>query len=204
MCCVQVYRLICRASVEDQMLDRIRRKLFLSVKLMGTSNTCDSSYHANMGSHELMDILRKGSSALNSVDDEMNLGRFLNASIHEILELSRQRESARDAKMRKELSAETDVNDERLVVDAEAEQRKLLSGVAQVRSRLFEGKLVKRGDNSSTRNIAKEWKEMQKRARVDRTVMVDGMAFVIADPFSVAVRLLSSISLMFYLIHLNE
>ncbi|EED81795.1 predicted protein, partial [Postia placenta Mad-698-R] len=27
---VKVYRLICQGSVEDQMLDRIRRKLFLS------------------------------------------------------------------------------------------------------------------------------------------------------------------------------
>ncbi|KAG1847208.1 P-loop containing nucleoside triphosphate hydrolase protein, partial [Suillus subalutaceus] len=29
---VKVYRLICRGSVEDQMLDRIRRKMFLSLK----------------------------------------------------------------------------------------------------------------------------------------------------------------------------
>ncbi|KDQ15288.1 hypothetical protein BOTBODRAFT_187400 [Botryobasidium botryosum FD-172 SS1] len=179
---VKVYRLICRASVEDQMLDRIRRKLFLSVKLMGSTSanpSADSSdANSSLGSSELIDILRKGSSALTSSDDEMSLAQFLDAPISEILDLSRAKETARDAKMKQELAEDASI-DTQLLHAAEEEQARLLSGVAQVRSRLFEGKVVNRASNEE---IKQEWEEMQKRAWVDRTVMVDGLAFVVDQP----------------------
>ncbi|KIJ13016.1 hypothetical protein PAXINDRAFT_163783 [Paxillus involutus ATCC 200175] len=190
---VKVYRLICGGSVEDQMLDRIRRKLFLSLKVMSatpsaapSSGGTQSEENAQFKYTELMDILRKGTSAISRTDSGMDFGRFLVAPIHDILEGSREREGARDARIKKDLKADgTDGADglkikaeetEKLLQDAEEEERRLLSGVAQVHSRLFEGKVVDRPQNNQ--QIADEWQELQKRARVDRLVVVDGIHVV--------------------------
>lgn len=172
------------------MLDRIRRKLFLSLKVMASSTSSSSPTEdkSQLKTTELMDILRKGSSALSRSDVGMDLGTFLNAPIQQILDDSREREGVRDAKMKKELGSSQDASDdtagaaleidEKVLMDAEEEERKLLAGVAQVQSRLFEGKLVKR--NQDNRQIAQEWQELQKRAHIDRTVVIDGIT-VIAD-----------------------
>lgn len=169
------------------MLDRIRRKLFLSVKVMGGTDNPANSDNSQLGRSEVMDILRKGSSALSRDGDGMDLARFLGAPIDEILDFSHSKEVARDAKIKKELNdadrqqIKVEI-DEKLLVDAEAEERELLSGIAQVQSRLFEGRLVKQVKNN--KEIAHEWRELQKRARVDRLVMVDGIA-VLADHLAV-------------------
>ncbi|KAF8838568.1 hypothetical protein BDN67DRAFT_73595 [Paxillus ammoniavirescens] len=190
---VKVYRLICGGSVEDQMLGRIRRKLFLSLKVMSatpsaapSSSGTQSEENSQLKFTELMDILRKGTSAISRTDSGMDFGRFLVAPIHEILEVSREREGARDARIKKDLKTDgiggADGPDikaeetEKLLQDAEEEERRLLSGVAQVHSRLFEGKFVDRPQNNQ--QIADEWRELQKRARVDRLVVVDGIHVV--------------------------
>lgn len=170
------------------MLDRIRRKLFLSLKVMSLNAVDGKESDENaqqLKRAELMDILRKGSGAISREESGMDFGRFSNAPIDAILEESRTREGARDARMRKDLATREDeepaVKSEetgQLLQDAEEEERRLLSGVAQVQSRLFEGQVVHRRQNNQ--QIAQEWKELQKRARVDRLVMVDGM-HVMAD-----------------------
>ncbi|KDQ50600.1 hypothetical protein JAAARDRAFT_63080 [Jaapia argillacea MUCL 33604] len=168
---VKVYRLICRGSVEDQMLDRIRRKLFLSVKVMGSDNPSGGE-HSGMRSEELMDILRKGSSALERNNDGMDLEEFLDAPINTILEHSRSRETVREAKMKHEMGVKEkneEENDEKLLAAAEDEEAALLSGVAQVQSRLFDGRLVQRNN----KEIAEEWQELRKRQRTNRTVIID-------------------------------
>jgi SWI/SNF-related matrix-associated actin-dependent regulator of chromatin subfamily A member 5 len=163
------------------MLDRIRRKLFLSVKVMGGSDNPTNSDGSQLGRSDIMDILRKGSSALSRGENGMSLARFLDAPIGDILNDSRSREDVRDAKIKRDLDADgSDIKveiDEKLLVDVEAEERELLSGVALVQSRLFEGKVVQ---NKNNKQIADEWQELQKRARVDRLVMIDGIA-VLAD-----------------------
>ncbi|KAG6887949.1 hypothetical protein C0995_011389 [Termitomyces sp. Mi166 len=173
---VKVYRLICQGSVEDQMLDRIRRKLFLSYKIMGSDNPT-SSESTSLGSSELMDILRRGSSALSHSDSGMNLSRFLEASIADVLEHSRSLEKKRDVKIKSDLKVDkVDVGDEQLLLAAEEEERRLLSGVAQVQSRLFEGKVV--GKSQTNADIAAEWRNLGKRAREDRTIKIGGMTFI--------------------------
>ncbi|KAF9219876.1 hypothetical protein BS17DRAFT_371007 [Gyrodon lividus] len=194
---VKVYRLICGGSVEDQMLDRIRRKLLLSLKVMAntprpttdaTSSSSDTQSEENtqLKYTELMDILRKGSSAISRTDNGMEFGWFLNAPIHEILEESREREGARDARIKKDLKTEgtsgadepnVKVEDtEKILHDAEEEERRLLNGVAQVQSRLFEGKVIDRPQNNQ--QIAEEWRKLQKRAGADRLVVIDGIHVV--------------------------
>ncbi|GBE87288.1 ISWI chromatin-remodeling complex ATPase ISW2 [Sparassis crispa] len=172
---VKVYRLICRGSVEDQMLDRIRRKLFLSLKVMAADGSSSDEQNSALKTSELLQILKKGSSALSQNNDAMDLPRFLEAPIQEILDASRERDDLRAAKVKK-LEGET--VDQKLVKDAEEEERRLLSGIAQVQSRLFEGKLVTQPRQN--KDIAREWKELQKRSRSDRIVLVDGMEMIAA------------------------
>jgi SWI/SNF-related matrix-associated actin-dependent regulator of chromatin subfamily A member 5 len=168
------------------MLDRIRRKLFLSLKIMGSADGSSSSENMNMGSNELMNILRKGSSVLAASDVGMNLARFLEADLLDILEESRSLEKSRDAKIKQELKVEgTNGENEKLLLDADEEERRLLSGVAQVQSRLFEGKVVQRAQNNS--DIANEWRDLSKRARGNRTVVVDGMTFAAMLPAPITV-----------------
>ena len=159
------------------MLDRIRRKLFLSVKIMGSNNS--SSENASLDSGELLDILRKGSSALMGSDGGMDLSRFLDASLADILHDSKKTEELRNVVIKRDVKKECTEGDAKLLEDAEEEERRLLSGVAQVQSRFFEGRMIQRKNNTE---IANEWKDLEKRARTDRTVNVDGMAFIVSAP----------------------
>ncbi|KAF9067977.1 SNF2 family N-terminal domain-containing protein [Rhodocollybia butyracea] len=207
---VKVYRLICGGSVEDQMLDRLRRKLFLSVKIMGSDNPGQSASNADtsgMGSAALIDILRKGSSALLPGSD-MDLSKFIQAPIDEILSTSKAREDARDAKLLQSLQGSNspgtedimnnghpDACNQQLLKDAEEEEQRLLSGVAQVRCRLFEGQILERAGRSN-KDIADEWTNIQKRASKSReTVVLNGMTFVVdLEPVAPTVRLDSQLS----------
>ncbi len=158
------------------MLDRIRRKLFLSVKIMGSNN---SSENTSLGSSELLDILRKGSSALMRSDDSMDLSQFLDASLDDILQDSKKVEEMRDVIFKRDVKKEECTSDDtKLLEDAEEEERRLLKGVAQVQSRFFEGRMIQRQTNTE---IANEWQDLQKRARTGRTVNIGGMAFIVSE-----------------------
>lgn len=169
------------------MLDRIKRKLFLSVKIMGSDNPSSSQSNNMLRSNELMDILRKGSSALANSDGGMDLEQFLRADVSAILDASRLRETSRDTKIKQECKEEEGVGGEmlddvaqaKLLKEAEEEEKALLSGVAQVRCRLFEGQMVQRSQPTTLKQVADEWRDLQKRSRTDRTVVVDGMAFIL-------------------------
>ena len=169
------------------MLDRIRRKLFLSLKIMGSTDGSPSSENTTLGSAELLSILRKGSGALTATDIGMDITRFLDAKIADVLEESRSLEKSRGVKIKRELKVEEgmDCGNEKLLLDAEEEERRLLSGIAQVQSRLFEGKVVQSQQTNS--EIANEWQDLSKRARVDRTIVVDGMTFIAMPPASATV-----------------
>ena len=122
--------------------------------------------------HELMGILHRGTSALtrweaDSVDK--GLSAFLSSSIGEILARSKRTEDLRDFKIKRE--AGEVMNDKKLAVDLEEEERKLLSGIAQVQTRLFEGRHHKRDEQA----FEDEWTAMQKRARVHRLITVNGI-----------------------------
>ncbi|THU84851.1 hypothetical protein K435DRAFT_970985 [Dendrothele bispora CBS 962.96] len=179
---VHVYRLICGGSVEDQMLDRIRRKLFLSVKLMG-SDSAASSEDAGIKSSELLDILRKGSSVLVGSSDNLDLQTFIDAPISTILETSKSREQARDAKLKNDMN-ETNVDEdsERLLRDAQEEEKRLLSGVAQVKCRFFDGKYFERKREG---DIPEEWKQLDKRVRHNNLRMIDGLNYIVDGPIEV-------------------
>jgi len=168
------------------MLDRIRRKLFLSLKVIGSAEVSPSE-DSSLGARELMDILRRGSSALSTDGDEMTLSKFLKAPIEDILEVSRKTDKVKDTKIKSELPVDQVKNvkaeegadvglDQQALRDVEEEEMRLLKGIALVQSRLFEGKVIQRG--SGNKDIARAWEDAQKRAKVDRLVVVDGMHVV--------------------------
>lgn len=168
------------------MLDRIRRKLFLSLKVIGSAEDSHSE-DSSLGTAELLDILRRGSSALSTEGDEMTLARFLKAPIEDMLEVSRKMDEVKQVKIKLELPANqvTRVKTEDgvgaglnppILRDVEEEEMRLLSGIALVQSRLFEGKFVQRG--TGNKDIARAWEDVQTRAKVDRLVIVDGMQVV--------------------------
>ncbi|KIY73274.1 hypothetical protein CYLTODRAFT_485710 [Cylindrobasidium torrendii FP15055 ss-10] len=140
---VQVYRLICRGSVEDQMLDRLRRKLFLSLKVMANSGAAPAAgdNESTLNLNDLCSILRRGSSALENSPFDMDLATFTAAPVAEIVRVSREREQGRDAKLAAEQEGKDKAGNDALL-SAEEEERQLLSGVAHVKCRLFEGRLI--------------------------------------------------------------
>ncbi|KAJ7837384.1 hypothetical protein B0H14DRAFT_3460173 [Mycena olivaceomarginata] len=91
------------------------------------------------------------------------LARFRGASLQEILDVSRARDTVHAAQVKHELNMEVvgegggAEEEEALLRSVEEEERALLSGVARVQSRLFEGALVER---------AKAPKQRKKRWRV--------------------------------------
>ncbi|KAK0200570.1 P-loop containing nucleoside triphosphate hydrolase protein [Desarmillaria ectypa] len=153
-------------SVEDQMLDRLRRKSILTLKIMEGDS---SSENASLRPNELKGILRKGSSALSSSNDHMNLDRFLDAYISDIVGASRVREDARDAEMKQNAGENDSAAAKGLVLSAEEEERQLLSGMAQVKCRLFEGNVVEKGKH--VEDIVPKL-SAQKRARNNNTVTI--------------------------------
>lgn len=183
------------------MLDRIRRKLFLSLKVVGSAEVSPSE-DSTLGTSELMDILRRGSSALSTDGDDMTLAKFLKAPIEDILEVSRKMDKVKETKIKSELPADQvnkvkaegmDVGlDRQALRDVEEEEMKLLKGVALVQSRLFEGKVVQKG--SGNKDIAKAWEDVQKKVKVDRLITVDGMQFVAENitPLAVIISLFIS------------
>jgi SWI/SNF-related matrix-associated actin-dependent regulator of chromatin subfamily A member 5 len=181
------------------MLDRIRRKLFLSLKVIGSADV-SSSENSSFGRNELLDILRRGSSALSTDNGEMTLAKFLKAPIEDILEVSRKMDKIKDTKIKSEFPVDEVDNarteqgldagiDQQALRDVEEEEMRLLKGVALVQSRLFEGKVVQRGTN---KDIAMAWEDVQKRARVDSLVMVDDLQVTADHIAPLAVTILCS------------
>jgi len=117
--------------------------------------------------NELLQILKRGTSALarwegNSSDK--NLSAFLFSSLEEILARSKRTEDLREFKIKQEAGG----HDENLAVDIEEEGKKILTGIAQVQTRLFEGRHHQRSEQA----FAVQWEEMQKKAMEDLPIMV--------------------------------
>ncbi|KAI8821328.1 P-loop containing nucleoside triphosphate hydrolase protein [Fimicolochytrium jonesii] len=145
---VTVYRLVCQDTVEEQMLTRLQKKLFLSLKV--TEDMRDPNgegVEANLSTGQLMSMLRRGARALTRVFETAE--DFAKSDIKHIIEKSKEYQNLVDAEADKEEDFE-------------------LEGMEQVQSRLFEGAVVPKDEKS----IAEEWKDLKKRERQERVVMV--------------------------------
>ncbi|KIY45888.1 hypothetical protein FISHEDRAFT_48182 [Fistulina hepatica ATCC 64428] len=172
---VKVYRLIIKNSVEDQMLDRIRRKLFLSLKILGSDNASSSS-DPSLKFTELINILRNGSSALDHTD-ALRFADFLKMDVDTILSQSRALGNMKDTRLNSELGGETKEGDAKVLEDEEKETQRLLAGVARVHSRLFDGEIIQKKVSPLSENL--ETPELGKRARRNRISTVGGMEYIL-------------------------
>ncbi|GAA5946579.1 hypothetical protein JCM3765_000305 [Sporobolomyces pararoseus] len=193
---VQVYKFVCQDSVEEQMLTRLRKKLYLSAKVMGSMRNLNEQAAAGgeadgdeaaqkedeapkMSRGELAGILRGGASALGrwSNDDGTDpFNSFKASTIVEIVERGKDRDENKEAGIKLELGENlSEEQKKKLEKEEEEAEALLLAGREAVQSRKFEGKMY----GASNSDIRQEWQEMEgKQARLDksRTTLVDGFA----------------------------
>lgn len=157
---------------------RLRKKLFLSCKVMTeTSNNADSDQDG-MGARELLNILRRGTSAVarwEADSSDRGLSAFLSASLEEILTRSKQTERLRDNKLKHEAGEMTD--NDNLVEELEQEEQELLSNATVVRTRFFEGQWHRKDEKA----LNQEWNDIQKRNRTQRLVIHNGIASLVDE-----------------------
>ncbi|KAI8917041.1 SNF2 family N-terminal domain-containing protein [Powellomyces hirtus] len=150
---VTVYRLVCQDTVEEQMLGRLQKKLYLSAKVTEDMQDPHPGAEPSFSKGELMSMLRRGARAVTRIFDDNS--EFVKSDIEHILEKSREYQ----------LKVEEEI-------DVDVEDDFKLEGMEQVQSRLFEGET----HHKSKKDIGREWQELTKRAREERTILIDGHA----------------------------
>ena len=174
---VTVYKLCTQGTVEEQMLGRIQKKLYLSTKV--TESMRDIHYEASsklnipgdklaeedmpqLGTSELMSLVRRGAQAL--AHPELDVNEMLGWDWPTVLEKCKDQPA--------------DIHLPGLQTGAtvkEEDERNWLSQVEQVESRIFQGKKhSKVKQTSSLTVIADEWSREQRRVGKNTTVIIDG------------------------------
>jgi SWI/SNF-related matrix-associated actin-dependent regulator of chromatin subfamily A member 5 len=170
---VTIYRLITQGTVEEQMMGRIRKKLYLSAKVtesMRDIHTKTSSIGLGgdaeenaptLSTGQLMTLVRAGSRAI--ARPEIDPSEMLKWDWETTIQKCRD--------YQEKLENETKEG----AAEAEEEERRWLSEMERVETRVFEGKRHEKSDGGDTnRDIAKEWSREARRLGMERVVMVDG------------------------------
>ncbi|KAJ3052145.1 hypothetical protein HK097_006842, partial [Rhizophlyctis rosea] len=163
---VKVYRLISEGTVEEQMLTRIQKKLYLSEKVtadLHDPNSSDDSTNITMSKNQLMSVLRLGAKAV--ARDSTDFEDFMKTEIDEILEKSRAHQKSVDEGLEKR-------------EESKEEEKFVLEGMEAVRCAVWEGKKIDR--TKSFTSIADEWKDLAQRERKARVVKI-GTHAVLAE-----------------------
>ncbi|KAK4051791.1 hypothetical protein OIV83_002495 [Microbotryomycetes sp. JL201] len=198
---VHVYRFVCQDSVEEQALTRLRKKLYLSAKVMGSMKNAadrpaDEQVEEDAGATEqneddapkmtrgeLAGILRGGAGALARWESEDGdaFTEFKNMSFDDLRERGRQRDERKEVGIKLEAGEQLTEEQRQQLEREEAEAEKLLlQGREAVQARKFEGATYK----ATNHEIREEWEQMVSRASTSRTVMIDGHA-VLKDTLNV-------------------
>lgn len=174
---VTVYRLITQGTVEEQMMGRIRKKLYLSAKVtesMRDIHTSTSSKNAaanaddvlpNLTTNQLMNLVRSGSRAIarEEIDPAEMLKWDWDTMIGKCRDYSAKLKSEEDAAAAGQPSSD------------EEEERRWLSEMEKVETRVFEGKNhVHDPKRNTNHDISTEWTRESRRLGMERVVMVDG------------------------------
>jgi SWI/SNF-related matrix-associated actin-dependent regulator of chromatin subfamily A member 5 len=166
---VTVYRLVTQDSVEEQALTRLTKKLYLSIKVTSTIGSPDSEA-PSFSKGELVKLLRMGATALATPIG----AEWKDKPIEEILKESHERQ-----KKREDLVMSDD--------DLETMEADLLRDQERIKTNIFEGRVLSRTYKEitdgtplpiplSTTNQKIEWRDLTKRSRTERTVIIDGHA----------------------------
>ncbi|KAL9125135.1 MAG: hypothetical protein Q9217_005611 [Psora testacea] len=177
---VTVYKLCTQGTVEEQMLGRIQKKLYLSAKVTESMrdvhlNTASKTKKGGLGgklmeteddmpqldTSQLMSLVRRGAQTL--AHPELDVNEMLSWDWDTMLERC------------KDKPADFLVFEQTQIGTAKEEaEKKWLSQIEQVQSRVFDGK--KHKTVKGAREIAKEWSREERRVGKNTTVMVDGFA----------------------------
>ena len=178
---VTVYKLCTQGTVEEQMLGRIQKKLYLSAKV--TESMRDIHFNPvsktkkgpggrvveteddvpQLGTSELMSLVRRGAQTL--AHPEIDVNEMMGWDFSTMLEKC------------KDNPADHLVAEQTGVSSNEETEQRWLAQIEQVQSRVFEGKKhMKTADINSYGGIAQEWERESRRVGKETTVMVDGFA----------------------------
>ncbi|EPE34947.1 P-loop containing nucleoside triphosphate hydrolase [Glarea lozoyensis ATCC 20868] len=178
---VTIYKLVSQGTVEEQMMGRIQKKLYLSAKVTEAMQDIHTKFGGakkakfgrpkesednmpQLSTGQLMTLVRRGASAISR--PEIDVSEMLSWDWETTVlkckdqpaDVNVQRDAIPDKK-----------------VDEEAE-RKWLTEMERVESSVFAGKQLVRGKISSNRDIAEEFNRADRRKDKNTTVMVDGFA----------------------------
>ena len=177
---VTVYKLCTQGTVEEQMLGRIQKKLYLSAKVTESMQNIHSAKTVKKGSggrldaadedmpqlntSQLMSLVRRGAQAL--AHPEIDINDMLEWDWPTMIEKCKDKPA--DAAVAKDTGVTSAVQED--------DERKWLEQVEHVHSRIFHGKqYLKQKDDYNS--IAEDWSSRaDRRAGKETTVMVDGFA----------------------------
>ena len=180
---VTIYKLCTQGTVEEQMMGRIQKKLYLSAKVTESMRNINSTPVSKtkkgpggrlveaadddmpqMDTSQLMSLVRRGAQAL--AHPELDVNEMLGWNWPTMLDKCKDR------------PADVHVS-EQLQVDKvkEEDEKNWLSQMEQVESRVFQGRrYTKEKDLGNYGDISKDWVREERRKGKNTTVMVDGYA----------------------------
>lgn len=179
---VTIYKLVSQGTVEEQMMGRIQKKLYLSAKVteamqdihtkFGTGKKSKRGPAKNddnmpqLNTNQLMTLVRRGASAISR--PEIDVNDMLSWDWETTV--AKCKDQPADVTVKKDAVPDAKV-------DEEAE-RKWLSEMERVESSVFDGKKLSKGNKpKSHKEIAQEFfNKEDRRIGKNTTVMVDGFA----------------------------
>ena len=177
---VTVYKLCTQGTVEEQMMGRIQKKLYLSAKVTESMRNVHSpaSNSRNgpggrigakadddmpqLDTSQLMSLVRRGAQAL--THPELDINEMLGWDWSTMLE-----------RCKDNPSNPTVAEDTGVTVNSE-DEKKWLSQMEHVESRVFQGKKYAKQKDNSFNNISEDWSREQRRIGKETTVMVGSYA----------------------------
>ena len=179
---VTVYKLCTQGTVEEQMMGRIAKKLYLSAKVTesmrdihstqtvkpkkkGRESTAADEEMPQLDTSQLMSLVRRGAQALSH--PELDVDEMLSWDWPTMLEKCKDKPA--DIHVSEQTQASTVVKED--------DEKKWLSQMEQVESRVFQGKKwSKEKAIGGYGDIQQEWSREERRKGKNTTVMVDGFA----------------------------
>ena len=180
---VTVYKLCTQGTVEEQMMGRIQKKLYLSAKVTETmrdlhfsetpkENKRDSmpgekgadGEMPQLGTNELISLVRRGAQTL--AHPELDVNEMLSWDWNTMLQ--RCKDQPADVSVAKDSGSKHSSKEE------EEDEKTWLAQAEQVQSRVFEGKKHKKSALENNSTIAQEWSRESRRVGKNTTVMIDG------------------------------
>jgi len=179
---VTIYKLCTQGTVEEQMMGRIQKKLYLSAKVTESMRDVHTTPKVKKGpggkvvaaadddmpqldTSQLMSLVRRGAQAL--AHPELDVNDMLNWDWATMLDKC------------KDKPADFHVSEQGRgdAMFKEEDEKKWLSQLEMVESRVFQGKkYTKSKDLGSYGDISREWTREERRVGKNTTVMVDGFA----------------------------